>query len=73
MLVSFYRSIDNDQAGSMMRWAVLSLKLGSVSACCLPFHTIGKKTAIIVTLSLSHFTPTLPKEIGTVIIGTKSI
>ena len=31
-----------------------------------------KKTAIIVTLSLSHFTPTLPKEIGTVIIGTKS-
>ena len=32
-----------------------------------------KKTAIIVTLSLSHFTPTLPKEIGTVIIGTKSM
>ena len=32
-----------------------------------------RKTAIIVTLSLSHFTPTLPEEIGTVIIGTKSM
>ena len=31
-----------------------------------------KKTAIIVTLSLSHLTPTLRKEIGTVNIGTIS-
>ena len=38
-----------------------------------PKGSLQKKTAIIVILSLSHFKPTLSKETGTVISGTKSI
>ena len=57
------------------RWNNLIEMKANIHSATSPINkgSLQKKTAIIVTLSLSHFTPTLPKEIGTVIIGTKSM